>query len=68
MSVLAMIKQLLCKHKLEFLDNVHFAPPSGHRCVCQRPLSVTSGQVLIRHFPFNHNDVVFRYPLEQRVG
>ena len=23
---------------------------------------------LISHFSFNHNDVVFRHPLEQRVG
>ena len=26
------------------MDPVHFAPPSGHRCVCQRTLGGVSGQ------------------------
>ena len=25
-------------------NTLHFAPPSGHRCVCQRPPSVASGR------------------------
>ena len=30
--------------------------------------SAATDSTLISHFPLNHNDIVFRYPLEQRVG
>ena len=30
--------------------------------------AATTDSTLISHFPFNHNDVVFRNSLEQRVG
>ena len=47
---------------------MHFAPVSGHWCVCQWPLGATSGRKLIDHFVFDHNVIMFCYPLEQRVG
>lgn len=47
---------------------LHFAPVSGHWCVCQWPLGATSGRKLIDHFVFDHNVIMFCYPLEQRVG
>ena len=52
----------------DFTDKLHFAPVSGHWCVCQWPLGATSGRKLIDHFVFDHNVIMFCYPLEQRVG
>ena len=50
------------------LGYVHFAPVSGHWCVCQWPLGATSGRKLIDYFVFDHNVIMFCYPLKQRVG
>lgn len=47
---------------------LHFAPVSGHWCVCQWPLGATSGRKLIDYFVFDHNVIMFCYPLKQRVG
>lgn len=54
--------------KTEIDGEMHFAPVSGHWCVCQWPLGATSGRKLIDHFVFDHNVIMFCYPLEQRVG
>ncbi|MGN8785768.1 hypothetical protein ACTNES_15890, partial [Blautia sp. HCP3S3_D9] len=37
---------------------VHFAPVSGHWCVCQWTLGATSGRKLIDHFVFDHNVIM----------
>lgn len=53
---------------MEATDWLHFAPVSGHWCVCQWPLGATSGRKLIDYFVFDHNVIMFCYPLKQRVG
>lgn len=63
----------MCYLKLKMYDKalgafVHFAPVSGHWCVCQWPLGATSGRKLIDYFVFDHNVIMFCYPLKQRVG
>lgn len=48
--------------------SLHFAPSSGHGCVCQRTLGGDSGQHLPRNFPLDHDVVMLRYPLQNGVG
>ena len=43
---------------------LHFAPPSGHWCVCQRTLGGADGHLLFHRFPIYHNVVVFGNSLE----
>ena len=43
---------------------MHFAPPSGHWCVCQRTLGGADGHLLFNRFPIYHNVVVFSNSLE----
>ena len=50
----------------------------GHGCILRRRAdtgafasghsAAATDSALISHFPLNHNDIVFRHPLEQRVG